>query len=40
MNRTLLTLVEAEYGRYRILGERAMRQLRPGELLIVAGFSP
>ncbi len=37
LNRTLLTLVEAEYGRYRILGERAMRQLRPGELLERSG---
>lgn len=32
LNRTLLQLVEAEFVRYRLLGERAMEQLRPGEL--------
>ncbi len=33
MNRTLLPLIEAEFVRYRLLGERAMRQLQPDELL-------
>ena len=32
MNRTLLPLIEAEFVRYRLLGERALRQVRPGEL--------
>ena len=32
LNRTLLPLIEAEFVRYRLLAERAMRQLRPGEL--------
>jgi len=29
MNRTLLPLIEAEFERYKLMGERAMRQLRP-----------
>jgi len=32
MNRTLLPLVEAEFVRYKLLGERALRQVRPEEL--------
>lgn len=32
MNRTVVQLVEAEYRRYRILGERAMLQVEPEEL--------
>ncbi|MDE2763239.1 MAG: DUF1572 family protein [Gemmatimonadota bacterium] len=32
MNRTVLELVEAEYRRYRIVGELAMRQVEPEEL--------
>ncbi len=32
MNRTLLPLIEAEFVRYRLLGERAMRQVQPDEL--------
>lgn len=32
MTRTLLSLIEAEFVRYQILGERALRQVRPGEL--------
>lgn len=32
MNRTLLQLIEAEFVRYKLLGERAMGQLRPDEL--------
>ncbi len=32
MNRTLLQLVEAEFVRYKLLGERAMGQLQPDEL--------
>ena len=31
-NRTLLSLIEAEYGRYSLLGERAMRQVEPEEI--------
>lgn len=31
-NRTLLPLIEAEYLRYKLLGERAMRQVRPEEM--------
>ena len=34
MNRTLVRLVEAEYVRYKLLGERAMGQVRPEELLV------
>ena len=37
MNRTVLELVEAEYRRYRLLGERAMYQLEPGERLERSG---
>ena len=33
MNRTLLPLIEAEFVRYKLLGERAMGQLQPDELL-------
>lgn len=32
MNRTLLPLIEAEFVRYKLLGERALRQVRPEEL--------
>ena len=32
MNRTLLPLIEAEFARYQLLGERALRQVRPEEL--------
>ena len=32
MNRTLLPLIEAEFLRYKLLGERALRQVRPEEL--------
>ncbi|MXX55196.1 MAG: DUF1572 domain-containing protein [Gemmatimonadetes bacterium] len=32
MNRTLLPLFEAEFVRYKLLGERALRQVRPEEL--------
>ena len=32
MSRTLLQLIEAEFVRYRLLAERAMRQVRPEEL--------
>ena len=32
MNRTLLPLIEAEFVRYKLLGERAMGQLQPDEL--------
>ena len=32
MSRTLLQLIEAEFVRYKLLGERAMRQVRPDEL--------
>lgn len=31
-NRTLLSLIEAEYGRYSLLGERAMGQVEPEEI--------
>ena len=34
MTRTLLPLIEAEFVRYRLLGERALRQVRPEELLV------
>ena len=33
MNRTLLPLIEAEFVRYKLLGERAKGQLQPDELL-------
>ena len=32
MSRTLLPLIEAEFVRYKLIGERAMRQVRPEEL--------
>jgi len=32
MTRTLLPLIEAEFLRYKLLGERALRQVRPEEL--------
>lgn len=32
MTRTLLPLIEAEFMRYKLLGERALRQVRPEEL--------
>ena len=32
MNRTLLPLIEAEFVRYKLVGERAMRQVRSEEL--------
>ena len=32
MNRTFLPLIEAEFLRYKLLGERALRQVRPEEL--------
>ena len=34
MTRTLLPLIEAEFVRYKLLGERALRQVRPEELLV------
>ena len=34
MTRTLLPLIEAEFMRYKLLGERALRQVRPEELLV------
>ena len=37
MIRTLLPLIEAEYRRYKILGERAIAQLAPEEMLIRSG---
>ena len=37
MIRTVLPLIEAEYRRYKILGERAMAQLAPEEMLIRSG---
>ena len=33
MNRTVVALIEAEYRRYRILGERAFRQLDAEQLV-------
>ena len=33
MNRTVLALIEAEFRRYRILGERAFSQLEGGQLV-------
>lgn len=37
MNSTQLPLIEAEFERYKLIGERAMRQLRPEQLNVRTG---